>query len=98
MQKHALDVIDFPAATATEALGLLTAERPDIFVSDLGMPGEDGFSVLRRIRALPDPDVARVRALALSASMRRPDEPIAFTSLDRRLSRRKAVRVRRHSH
>ena len=28
-------------------------ERPDVLVSDIGMPGEDGYSLIRRVRALP---------------------------------------------
>ena len=35
-----------------EALDQLAAEPPDVLVSDIGMPGEDGYSLIRRVRAL----------------------------------------------
>ena len=64
----------FVAGTATEALGMLAAERPDVVVSDLGMPGEDGFALIKRIRALPDEISAHVPVLALSAYARLGDQ------------------------
>ena len=68
----------FVAGTASEALGTLASDRPDVVVSDLGMPGEDGFALIKRIRALPDRVSAAVPVLALSAYTRRADEQ--FTS------------------
>jgi CheY-like chemotaxis protein/nitrogen-specific signal transduction histidine kinase len=41
------------AGSAQAALDALDASRPDVIVSDIGMPGEDGFSLIRRIRARP---------------------------------------------
>ena len=40
------------AGSAAEALRLLQAERPDVLVSDIGMPEEDGYALIRRVRAL----------------------------------------------
>ena len=43
------------AGTADEALALVEARRPDVLVSDIGMPDADGFELLKRVRALgPD--------------------------------------------
>jgi PAS domain S-box-containing protein len=70
----------FTASSAMEALGVLTAERPDVLVSDLGMPGEDGFALIKRIRTLPDAALARMPALALTAYSRAADQQIARTA------------------
>ncbi|MFY0580406.1 response regulator [Cystobacter fuscus] len=43
------------AASAQEALRVLVAERPELLVSDIGMPGEDGYALINRVRALPPP-------------------------------------------
>jgi CheY-like chemotaxis protein len=70
----------FTAGSANEALGTLVVERPDAVVSDLGMPIEDGFSLMRRIRALPDGVLARTPALALTAYARTIDQRLALTA------------------
>lgn len=41
-------------ASATEALKWLKTIRPQVIVSDLSMPGRDGFSLMREVRSLPD--------------------------------------------
>jgi PAS domain S-box-containing protein len=40
------------AASASEAIGMLAEDAPDILISDIGMPGEDGYSLIKRARAL----------------------------------------------
>ena len=40
------------AASAADAFEIVQREPPDVIVMDIGMPNEDGFSLLRRIRAL----------------------------------------------
>jgi PAS domain S-box-containing protein len=55
------------AATAAEALQLLQHERPDLLVSDLGMPGMDGYGLLDRIRALGPSRGGDLPAIALTA-------------------------------
>jgi CheY-like chemotaxis protein len=40
---------------------------PDVLVSDIGMPGEDGYDLIRRVRALPAAEGGRLPALAVSA-------------------------------
>ena len=52
-------------ASADEALTHIERELPDILVSDIGLPNEDGYSLIRRVRALPE--AARLPALALTA-------------------------------
>ncbi|HYP30068.1 MAG TPA: ATP-binding protein [Blastocatellia bacterium] len=40
------------ARSAEEALRLLRQARPDVLISDIGMPGEDGHALIRKVRAL----------------------------------------------
>lgn len=54
------------AASAESALRVLHEFEPDILVSDIGLPGEDGFTLLNRIRKLCSP-IAKVPAIALTA-------------------------------
>jgi two-component system CheB/CheR fusion protein len=55
------------ASSVTEALSALAKGVPDVLVSDIGMPGQDGYDLIRAVRALPPDQGGRVRALALSA-------------------------------
>ncbi len=43
------------AATADEALVLAAAQKPDAVISDIDMPGGDGFELARRLREYPSP-------------------------------------------
>ncbi|MDB5295740.1 MAG: hypothetical protein JWO31_1723 [Phycisphaerales bacterium] len=61
------------AGSAGEALAHLTARVPDVLVSDIGMPGQDGYELIRRVRALPPDRGGRVHALALTAYARTVD-------------------------
>lgn len=54
-------------ASAAEAFEALQAGPPDVLLSDIAMPGEDGYSLIRRVRALPPQRGGRVRAAALTA-------------------------------
>jgi PAS domain S-box-containing protein len=58
------------AASAAEALDTIEALRPDVLVSDLGMPGEDGYSLIAKIRALPLERGGQTPAAALTAYAR----------------------------
>jgi PAS domain S-box-containing protein len=61
------------AESAGAALEKLVADRPDVLVSDIGMPGEDGYSLIRRVRALHPDKGGNVPALALTAYARSED-------------------------
>ena len=52
--------------SAADALGLLRQWRPDVFVSDIEMPGEDGYTLIRKVRALPADEGGTTPAIALS--------------------------------
>jgi PAS domain S-box-containing protein len=61
------------AGTAAEALDAIRAKRFDMIVSDIGMSHEDGFSMMRKIRALPEEQGGHTPALALTAYASRDD-------------------------
>ncbi|WP_441288961.1 ATP-binding protein [Sorangium sp. KYC3313] len=54
-------------ATVDEALSAIEREKPDVILSDLGMPGEDGYSLIRRLRAQSPEQGGRIPAAALTA-------------------------------
>ena len=66
------DAVVITAATAAEAFEKIQVEQPDVIVSDIGMPDEDGYSLIRRIRALGT-DAGNVPAVALTAYARAAD-------------------------
>jgi signal transduction histidine kinase/CheY-like chemotaxis protein len=66
------------AATAADALELLERERPHVLVSDIGMPGVDGYELLRRMRALGEARGGRIPAIALTAFARSEDRTRAL--------------------
>ncbi|MDB5790632.1 MAG: hypothetical protein JWQ80_656 [Massilia sp.] len=61
------------ASTAYEALQTIDQLKPDLMISDIGMPEMDGLELIRRVRASSNTQVASVRALALTAFSRRED-------------------------
>lgn len=67
------DAIVSTAASAAEGLAKLQAERPDVLVSDVGMPGSDGYHLLRQVRALTEELGGKTPALALTAYARAED-------------------------
>jgi signal transduction histidine kinase/ActR/RegA family two-component response regulator len=66
------------AASADEALGMLAALRPDVIVSDIGMPERDGYQFMRAVRARPIEDGGRTPAIALTAFARSEDRTRAL--------------------
>jgi CheY-like chemotaxis protein len=68
------------ATSAEEGFEKLRATRPDVLVSDIGMPGEDGLSLMRRVRSLPTTHGGRTQALALTAYASEDDALRAFAA------------------
>jgi CheY-like chemotaxis protein len=54
------------AESAREAFEQLSGDSADVLVSDIGMPDEDGYSLIRRVRLLPG-NRGRIPAIALTA-------------------------------
>jgi len=65
-------------ASADEALETLRRWRPDVLVSDIGMPGDDGYALIRKVRALGADEGGQVRAVALTAYARSEDRVLAL--------------------
>ena len=61
------------AGSVAQALELFQERRPDVIVSDIGMPERDGHDLIRSIRALPTASGGNVPAAALSAFARSED-------------------------
>ncbi len=65
------DVITSPSAA--DALIALEQHKPDVLISDLGMPDEDGYSLIAKIRELPAERGGEIPAAALTAYARAED-------------------------
>jgi signal transduction histidine kinase/DNA-binding response OmpR family regulator len=61
------------AESAAEAMNCLRTFRAVVLVSDIAMPGADGYQLMRQIRALAPGDGGDIKALALTAYARRED-------------------------
>ncbi len=65
------------APSGEEAAADIVANPPDLLVSDIGMPGMDGYELIRRVRQL-GPEVGKTPALALTAYARSEDRAKAI--------------------
>jgi PAS domain S-box-containing protein len=66
------------AASSQQGLDLLKTERPDMIISDIGMPEEDGYEFIRKVRALEAERGGRTPAAALTAFARAEDRTRAL--------------------
>jgi CheY-like chemotaxis protein len=62
------------------ALTTLSEWKPDVMISDIGMPGEDGYDLIRRVRALGVEQGGRMPAAALTAYAREDDRARALAA------------------
>jgi CheY-like chemotaxis protein len=67
-------------ATTGEALQALEEQRPDVLVSDIGLPGEDGYDFIRRVRALGPDRGGQTPAAALTAHAKGEDGARVLTA------------------
>ena len=56
-----------PCSSPREALALLHSWKPHVLLSDIEMPGEDGYSLIRKVRALGEAEASKIPAVALTA-------------------------------
>ncbi|HEY7182370.1 MAG TPA: PAS domain S-box protein [Blastocatellia bacterium] len=68
------------AGSAAEAMTVFSQWLPDVLVSDIGMPEEDGYALIKKIRALPQENGADVPAIALTAFASAQDKKIALAA------------------
>ena len=65
------------ASSAAQALEVMHRQRVDVLLADIAMPGEDGYALMRKLRAL-DSSFATIPAAALTAFARDEDRQAAF--------------------
>jgi CheY-like chemotaxis protein len=68
------------AATASAALSALQRAPFDVLVSDIGLPGDDGYVLIRNVRALDAAHGGRIPALAITAYARLEDRDAAIAA------------------
>ena len=79
-------VLEDAGATVTvvvspaEALAEFERGAPDVLLSDIRMPGGDGYDLIRRVRALPAASGGRTPAIAVSASVGDEEIPKVLTA------------------
>ena len=66
------------AASAADAYAVLQRDRFDVLLADIAMPGEDGYALIRRVRAGIVPGTATIPAAALTAFAREEDRQLAL--------------------
>lgn len=66
------------AGSADEALGKVRELRPDVLVSDIGLPGQDGYDLIRKLRSLPSSDGGDIPAIALTGYVSVQDRKLAL--------------------
>lgn len=67
-------------ASASAAMQAVRVREPDILVSDVGMPGEDGYALIQQVRAWEGPRDGALPAVALTAYARAEDRIAALRS------------------
>jgi CheY-like chemotaxis protein len=80
LRLYGADVIT--ASSAEAAIEALAQEgpRPNLIVSDIAMPGEDGYSLMRRVRALDPEQGGGIPAIAVTAYSRTEDRVQAMAA------------------
>jgi CheY-like chemotaxis protein len=70
----------FAAASSIEALRMLNQRRTEILVSDIGLPDEDGYALIHKVRERSPDDGGAIPAIALTASARVEDRARALAA------------------
>jgi signal transduction histidine kinase/DNA-binding response OmpR family regulator len=68
------------ADSSAAALTSLKVEPPDVLVADIGLPGEDGYTMIRKIRSMTEATGGRIPAVALTACARQQDRVEAVSA------------------
>ena len=75
------------AKSADEALRLAVASHPDVLVSDLGMPGTDGYSLMAQMRATLGDEAPRITVALTAYASERDRERSALAGYQRHLAK-----------
>ncbi|MBE9155965.1 PAS domain S-box protein [Nodosilinea sp. LEGE 06152] len=75
---YGADVLTVTSAAAV--LANIESFQPDVLVSDIGMPGIDGYTLLQKLRALPATKGGQIPAIALTAYAREDDHQRSISS------------------
>ncbi|HKG46958.1 MAG TPA: CHASE domain-containing protein [Pyrinomonadaceae bacterium] len=67
-------------SSAGEAIQAITRERPDVLVSDIAMPDEDGYGLIRKIRSLENGVSENIPAVAITAYAKEEDRERALSA------------------
>jgi CheY-like chemotaxis protein len=76
LEMHGAQVLS--VASVSAGVAAIPDFRPDVVLSDLCLPGEDGYSLIRRLRALPPEQGGRTPAVAMTAHSFYDDEQRAL--------------------
>jgi signal transduction histidine kinase/DNA-binding response OmpR family regulator len=68
------------ASSPDDAMAAFERVRPSVLISDIGMPGEDGYAFIRRVRALPGSEGGQIPAAVLTAYARAEDRRQALNA------------------
>ncbi|HJP94037.1 MAG TPA: ATP-binding protein [Pyrinomonadaceae bacterium] len=69
-----------PTKSAKEALRVFEKELPDVLVSDIGMPDEDGYELIRKLRSAPPDKGGLIPAIAVTGYASRKDRERALSA------------------
>jgi CheY-like chemotaxis protein len=65
-------------SSAGEAIQAISRKRPDVLVSDIAMPDEDGYGLIRKIRSLENGVTENIPAVAITAYAKEEDRDRAL--------------------
>jgi CheY-like chemotaxis protein len=68
------------ASSVSVALEAISAKAPDLLISDIEMPNQDGYSLIRTIRAMPSREAHEMPAIALTAHAHELDRTRALSA------------------
>ncbi len=61
-------------ASSADALASIKSGKPDCIIADVGMPGEDGYELIKKVRELGENNGGRIPAIALTGFARAGDK------------------------
>jgi len=67
-------------STAGEAIRAITQKRPDVLVSDIAMPDEDGYGLIEKVRRLENGQLENIPAVAITAYAKEEDRRRALSA------------------